>query len=61
VFFGEERLIRELWISEASEIGEVPVRVFDAVMEFTGGRLTDDIALLAFQLAPRTDDAAALR
>ncbi|MDR3686341.1 MAG: SpoIIE family protein phosphatase [Coriobacteriia bacterium] len=51
VFFGEERLIRELWTTASGEIGEVPIRVFDSVMEFTGGRLTDDIALLAFQLA----------
>ena len=49
-FFGEELLIKELWLSSDSDISEVPMRVFNAVMEFTGGRLTDDIALLAFKL-----------
>lgn len=50
-FFGEGRLVRQLCSSELVDIRGVPVRVFDAVMEFTQGRLTDDIALLAFQLA----------
>jgi phosphoserine phosphatase RsbU/P len=52
-FFGEERLIKELWLSPDGDVQGIPTRVFDAVMEFTGGRLTDDIALLAFQLSER--------
>jgi len=46
-FFEEERLvnfIRELWPIPATE---VPKLIFDEVLRFSGGRLPDDVALLA--------------
>lgn len=48
-FFGEHRLVKCL--QECSmPVKEVPKLVFDEIMSFTGGRLLDDIALLAVTL-----------
>lgn len=49
-FFGEERLVAALSVP-AADLSDLPARLFEAVVEFTHGHLTDDIALLAFQLA----------
>jgi len=50
-FFGEERLLEALEKASGLDPAEVPGLVNDAVMRFTGGRLSDDIALLAFSIA----------
>ena len=50
-FFGEERLLDSLRKSAEAPVHELPEAVYDSVMRFTGGRLTDDLALLAFKLA----------
>jgi PAS domain S-box-containing protein len=49
-FFGEERLVATLRQAAGSGLSEIPSTVYSAVMDFTDGRLSDDIALLAFQL-----------
>ena len=48
-FFEEERLLATLRSADAADVAGLPAAVFDAVMSFTGGRQTDDIALLAFR------------
>jgi serine phosphatase RsbU (regulator of sigma subunit) len=50
-FFGEERLVGLLQDRSNASVQELPSAVYDAVMGFTGGQLTDDIALLVFRLA----------
>lgn len=48
-FFGEEGLMSVLESAGTLSIDALPGLVFSAVMAFSEGRLTDDIALLAFQ------------
>ncbi len=48
-FFAEEKLLASLTTACDADISLLPKEVFGAVMEFTEGRLTDDIALLAFR------------
>ncbi len=48
-FFGEERLVAALEEARSTDCAALPGEVFARVMEFTRGRLTDDIALLAFR------------
>jgi phosphoserine phosphatase RsbU/P len=50
-FFGEDRLGAALAATAGREVASYPAAVFDAVMAFCDGRLTDDIALVAFRLA----------
>lgn len=50
-FFAEERLVAMLSSSGGADVSVLPSAVFAAVMEFSQGRLTDDIALLAFRLS----------
>ena len=54
-FFGEEGLVCALSAAHGCGVSALPAHVFDAVMAFSAGRLTDDVALLAFQLARRAD------
>lgn len=49
VFFEDRRLLSALGSAGAKELAEIPACLLDAVMTFTEGRLTDDIALLAFR------------
>jgi PAS domain S-box-containing protein len=49
VFFAEEGLLATLGSIDAADIAGLPTTVFDAVMTFSDGRLSDDIALLAFR------------
>ncbi len=49
-FFGEERL-QELTRSTDAKAGELPELIFREVIEFTGGRLRDDLAILSLSLA----------
>ncbi len=51
-FFGEHRLVNCLKEC-ALPVEEVPKLVFDEIMSFTGGRLADDVALLAVSLEHR--------
>jgi PAS domain S-box-containing protein len=48
-FFEEEGLLAALKTADAADVAGLPAAVFDAVMTFTEGRQTDDIALLAFR------------
>jgi phosphoserine phosphatase RsbU/P len=48
-FFAEEGLVNSLVTASLAGSEDMPGSVFAAVMEFTRGRLTDDIALLAFR------------
>ena len=48
-FFAEEGLLATLRSADAADIAGLPAAIFDAVMTFSDGRLTDDIALLAFR------------
>jgi hypothetical protein len=48
-FFGEERLLQMMTDSTAA-VGELPNSIFDEVTRFAGGRLVDDLALLAVSL-----------
>ncbi len=50
-FFGEERLLSVLGDAAGADAPQVPALLNDAVMSFTGGRLSDDIAILAFRIA----------
>ena len=50
-FFGEERLLGVLRDAAGTDAAQVPALLNDAVMSFTGGRLSDDIAILAFRIA----------
>ncbi|HSK46686.1 MAG TPA: GAF domain-containing SpoIIE family protein phosphatase, partial [Coriobacteriia bacterium] len=49
-FFGEERLMRLVHLVGAEEPEVLVGAVLDAVLEFSGGELTDDVAILALQL-----------
>jgi serine phosphatase RsbU (regulator of sigma subunit) len=49
VFFGEDRLLSLLRSTDTADVAGLPATVFDAVMAFSRGRLSDDIALLAFR------------
>jgi phosphoserine phosphatase RsbU/P len=51
VFFGEQGLDAALHSYVERDVCDLPTLVFDDVMSFTEGRLTDDIALFAFRLA----------
>ena len=53
-FFGESGLLSSLTSACDADISKLPDEVFDAVMAFTDGRLTDDIALLAFRHTGQT-------
>jgi len=48
-FFGEERL-QQLTRSTEAEAGDLPELIFRQVIEFTGGRLRDDLAILSLSL-----------
>ncbi len=50
-FFGEERLLEAIEGAATIEVGSVPDLVNEAVMAYTGGRLSDDIAVLTFGIA----------
>ncbi|NTU71559.1 MAG: SpoIIE family protein phosphatase [Coriobacteriia bacterium] len=50
VFYGEEGLLELLGSSNTCGVSELPTLVFDAVLKFSDGRLSDDIALLACRL-----------
>ena len=50
VFFKEEGLLSTLKSADTTDVCNLPSVVLDAVMTFSGGRITDDIALLAFRL-----------
>jgi serine phosphatase RsbU (regulator of sigma subunit) len=52
-FFAEEGLLETLEKMETIDVSTLPGVVFDAVLSFTGGHLSDDTALLAFCLAPK--------
>lgn len=49
-FFGEERLREALASHAGADTSELPAHINRSVMEFTSGRLTDDIAMVAFRL-----------
>jgi len=51
-FFGEEGLLDVLVAGHPHDVAQLPSAVFQAVLSFTDGRLTDDIALLAFRRSP---------
>ena len=51
-FFGEEGMLGALATAASRDVAQLPDAVFEAVLAFTGGRLTDDVALLAFKLSP---------
>jgi phosphoserine phosphatase RsbU/P len=53
-FFGESGLLSSLTTACDADISKLPEEVFLAVMAFTDGRLTDDIALLAFRHTGQT-------
>jgi serine phosphatase RsbU (regulator of sigma subunit) len=50
-FFEEQRLHAAVRSAGAAGVAGLPAVIFDAVMTFSAGRLTDDIALLAFRHA----------
>jgi serine phosphatase RsbU (regulator of sigma subunit) len=49
IFFEEEGLLPILASTSMDDLAHLPKAILDAVLTFTGGRLTDDIALLAFR------------
>ena len=49
-FFGQERLISLAKKLKPASAKEVPPLIFEEVMDFTGGKLADDVALLAVAL-----------
>ncbi|MCL6472316.1 MAG: PAS domain S-box protein [Firmicutes bacterium] len=50
-FFGEEKLIEVVGALRQKNIKEIPEIIFSKIMECTGGKLTDDIALIAVSLS----------
>jgi len=48
-FFEEGRLLSTLRSADPADVAHLPAMVFDAVMAFSEGHQTDDIALLAFR------------
>lgn len=50
-FFGEEGLLEFVEKMGPARAREVPKRIFAAVMEHTGGRLSDDAAIVAICVA----------
>lgn len=54
-FFGEERLMELLGSLHDLSVSEVIRRISDAVFDFTGGALSDDLAILA--LRPENEPA----
>ena len=52
---GEAGLSRMLADLRASPTAELPERLFERIMEFSGGRLGDDLAMVAFALRPPAD------
>ena len=61
-FFEEEGLLAALRSANAADVAGLPAAILDAVMKFSGGRQTDDIALLAFRhtgaTVPEAGDSA---
>lgn len=55
MLFGEEQLVRLMGglALSASLIKDIPEVIFDAVMQCTGGTISDDIVILSFGLANR--------
>jgi len=49
-FFGDERLVELIDKLTYFEVKDIPEAIFDEVIKFTGGPLTDDIALLSIIL-----------
>lgn len=50
-FFGDDRLSRAVGTCQERQITDVPQLIHEHVMEFTAGRLSDDIAIVAFRLS----------
>ncbi len=48
-FFGDERLIASMRELMTADVATIPVSLNRVVMEFTGGRLSDDMAIVAFR------------
>lgn len=53
-FFGDGRLQEVVGSCSLDDVTTVPERIYDRVMEYTGGRLSDDIAIVAFRIAGRS-------
>lgn len=53
---GEERLIEQVRTLGSSLTRDVPQRLFDQVLEFTGGTLSDDVAIVSISRSARTKD-----
>jgi len=49
-FFGDERLIESIAAGVQGDVAQVPHDINRSVMHFTGGRLSDDMAIVAFRL-----------
>lgn len=59
-FFSEERLVELLKNLESASALDLPDVVFNRVIQCTGGKLTDDVALLALSLSQVEDKAAGM-
>ncbi len=57
-FFGDERLLDALEGCSAEHLDSLPKSLLERVERFAGGRLSDDIALLAIALDAETADGA---
>ncbi|MDI6816479.1 MAG: SpoIIE family protein phosphatase [Actinomycetota bacterium] len=55
-FFGEEGLLEFVEKMGPAKARDVPKRVFAAVMEHTGGRLSDDAAIVAIRVVGKPDE-----
>jgi serine phosphatase RsbU (regulator of sigma subunit) len=57
-FFGQERL-RRLLGERVGSVRRLPTHILDEVLEFSGGTLSDDVALLAVSLVGAEESAVA--
>ncbi len=48
--FGEDRLINFIEGLKAEEVGDAPQLIFDHIVNYAGGKLLDDVAILAISL-----------
>lgn len=53
-FLGEKGLVRYINKNAGLPIGQMPQAVFKDIIDFTGGTLSDDVAILALELKPTT-------
>jgi serine/threonine protein phosphatase PrpC len=57
-FFGESRLLERVQSLSALSPSELTQSLYSEALDFAGGRLSDDLAMLAVRLRPAGEDEA---